>query len=308
MKPLGKLGAVALCFIGILGLNAQSINGVRFFKLNVQQLNTSRNLTNGALESFGTGSNEQNYFIDASMKFPIKLKGNLQIIGSLGYEREAVFGLYSPEEVNEGEDLNLHSAQTSLIVMQKLSHNRRITSRLAWVSNSNRFFSTDPKATAWAATVLYEKPIPNGKLGYGFAVGTCQRFSFSPLFMWQKGLGKNFGIDMFLPSHLLLTKQLNKSSRLIGGFKGQASSYFVEQQFQTFHNNNIYRRITVQALVGYERMINKLVGFETSLGVNIPYRSGIYTADGNQWETLHNFNDRLTPQMKAGIFLAIDRP
>jgi len=302
----GRLSlCMLLCLLGRICM-AQDISAHRFFSLNIQNLSTSSNLTNPNLESFPTRHNDNNFLVDASLKYPIKLRGDLKVIGTMGYERETLFGLYAPSE-DEGEDFTLHSAKTSFILSYDIDPQRKFISRLSWSSNSTRLLSLDPRAASWSGTFLIEKKSARGKFGYGAIVAYSRRLNYLPLILWQKEFRNGFGIDMLLPAKVLITKKLNSISQIYTGVKAQTAGYFVEQNLGDFQNYSTnYRRTAAQAVLGYERMLNKLIGLECNVGLNLPFGSGIYSYD-QKWQRLHNFNDRIAPQFKLGVFLALDR-
>ena len=307
MKQGPKTFCLCALLLGwLLPCNAQDVAAPRFFNLSIQQLSSTTNLTNPLLQSIPVGRNEENFLVDASLKYPIKLQGKLKIIGSLGFKRETLFGLYEPLE-DEGEDMTLHSAKTSFIASYLMQNNSKINVRLGWSSRSSKFLSLHPWASNWSASMLYDKDNGTQRIGYGFIASYGRRLNVLPLFLWQKDLGRGFGLDLLLPSKALITKELNRSSQLFAGIKAQTAGYFVEgDQHPLGDLSANYRRISVQAIFGYEKMINKLVGFSCSAGVNLPFASGMYSFAG-KWNRLHNFQDRVAPQFKAGVFFALDR-
>ena len=293
-----------LCSIAVCALS-QNLDNPRFFTLNLQSLNTINQLTNNQLSSFPVPDNDQNFLADASLRFPIKWKGNLKVIGTIGYEREAVFGLYSRNE-GEGEDWDFHSVKGSTIFAYDLNPKKKLTARVAWSSSSTRFLSTTRGAQRLTGTILVENQTQKGAFGYGLAVSEGQSTTVLPLLLWQQELSKGYALDIFVPSRILVKKRFSSIHELYGGLRAQSAQYLFEGSLSNAFGDINYRRITIQSVLGYERMITNMIGLDVSVGVNLPYKSGVFNYDQG-WKQLHDFKEKMRPQFQAGIFLAIDR-
>ncbi len=255
--------------------------------------------------SFSVPHNDQNFLADASLRFPIKWRGNLKVIGTLGYEHEAVFGHYSQYE-NEGEDWDFHNVKGSVIFTWQPTEKKRLTARIAWSSSSTQFLSLAQDAQRLTGLFMVENDVRKGKLGYGLAVSHGQNTNVLPLVIWDQELTHGYSVDVFLPSRIYLRKRLSDTHEFYGGLRAQSAQYLFEGAVNNSLRDMNYRRITIQGVLGYERMITRMIGVDFSAGVNLPFKSGVYTYDRG-WRQMHDFKDKLRPQFQAGIFLALDR-
>lgn len=301
----GRWSVCALCCLPyMLGL-CQDLDNPRFFTLNLQSLNTSNQLTNSTLGSFSVPENDQNFLADASLRFPIKWHGNLKVIGTLGYEREAVFGQYSYFD-DDGDDWDFHNVKGSLIFTWQQNLTKRFTARMAWSSSSTRFLSFAQDAQRLTGLFMVENDVSKGKFGYGLAVSHGQNTNVLPLIVWEQELAKGYSVDIFLPSRAYLRKRISDSNAFYGGLRAQSAQYLFEGALNNSLSDLNYRRITIQGVFGYEQMITRMIGVDISAGVNLPFKSGVFTYD-NGWQQMHDFKDKLRPRFQAGIFLALDR-
>ena len=58
--------------------------------------------------------------------------------------------------------------------------------------------------------------------------------------------------------------------------------------------------------MGAEKQLTSLFGLMVEAGATKPLISGVFAFDG-QWEKLHDFNEKISPYAKFGLFLSINK-
>ena len=315
-KSIKTLGAAyrCICLLFALGCicpcakkcKAQSLDDPRFFDLSYQSFSTPTrpiNLPGPFSSNFDPSAN---YMVDASFRFPISLGDKTRVLGQLSYRNEFAFGFWEPGE-NELDDFELRESTASVIVQNKANSGRTITNVLNVSSNSTQALSLDRKHLRFNYMGLIEWSKKEGrKMGIGAIVSVQNEVTILPVIRYNKDLGSDWSLRMLLPSKILVRKELSNRSRLIGGMRADAASYVLNgTNFGGLpYEESLYRRITIQGVVGYEYQVSKWMGLRLEGGMCMPYRMGLFDSSANN-EMLHDFRDRMTPHINVGMFLSL---
>ena len=310
-KWMKRISRLCMCVAMIFGFSkccsCQDISAPRFFKFNYQSLSTPTQPLNVPTTLNRQLENENNYLIEASLRFPVRMGERTQVLGQLGFHNEFAFGYFSNAEL-ETEEVELFSYSGGIIVRHELKNGLTITNATEVSSQGSE--RTRFSRTAWNYSnfTLLEKNINNGKVGLGVAAAYCNRARVLPIIRYQKQLGEKWALDIFLPVKLEATRRISKNSQLSFGIKGEAGQYALDQQdFGGLPESDLsFNRISIRGTVGYERQISKLVGMAVEAGICAPYRMGIFARD-NSATLIHNFNDRITPHVNVGLFMSVPR-
>jgi len=295
-------------FLLVFGSNqaiSQNIDAPRFFKISFQNLGSSKTSWGSGPQTNAPFKNAQNHLLEAQLRCPILLKGKTRLIAELGYNREDLFGFYLPQE-GDDEELGLHKVSLAMLVDHRFDSGWRWMSKWSFTNNAHQAFYFGRSSIGVSAVQLFEKNIRGGRIGLGARVGYRNQWTIFPLFSFQKDLDKRWEIDMVLPVRVLVSNKLTSGTRIYGGVKGSAGSYFLGGASFANFDEATYRRISVHSLLGYERQITSLVGLSVEAGATLPVRSSIYEWD-RQWIKTHDFSEKISPYFKVGLFLSIDR-
>lgn len=300
MLLLFALGSQSLC--------GQDLASPRFFKLQFQSLGQTVAPVvprNAKFEDPDDLDEEPNFLIESSLRFPIKLKGQTRIFGEVGFKNEFVYGFYSSEE-QELETMELFQADFSLIAQHKFNQGLTLSNALSVSSRSSSALDLDRQALRFSNLSMLEKQLPNGEWGIGAAVTYNQRLSIIPLVKYKAVFAKGWSLDLLLPAKALLIKNLVGNARVMVGFRGSTANYFVHAGDLEMNTpgDARYRRMNVNGLVAYERLLTPWLGFSSELGINMPLRSGLYDPNDPALE-IHSFQNRVSPHFKVGLFLCI---
>ena len=305
---LGGLSAFLLTLLAWVFLPTnvlgQSIESPRFFKLNFQSLGSTSSPVYGGNNPLPFDS-EQNFLIDASLRFPLKLQGSTMLLGKLDFEQEMMFGFYDPEDA-EIDELALFQSSFSLIALHDFHAGLRLTSMLDLSSNSTKGIDLTSDALRFSAMNLLEWRQEDRSFGFGAVLTYRNSLTALPIVKYEGPLFGNWRVDALLPSHLLVTNRLSNDSRFFVGMRGSAGTYLLRDDDVAYsgYMGDHYKRITINGVVGYERQLTPWIGISAEMGVAMPYRSGIFDAQDNRLE-LHSFDDRLSPHFKVGFFLSL---
>ena len=292
-------------------LCGQALAAPRFFKLHFQSLGatTAPVIPVGAQfadpEDAEEIDDEPSFLFEASLRFPIKLKGKTQLFGELGHKNEFVHGFYSSEE-RELESLELFQTDFSLILRHRFDPSWTLTQASSLSSRSTTALDMDRNAWKFSSLAMLEKKIPHGEIGLGTIISYDQRGSIFPVFKYQRSFERGWSLDLLLPAKALVIKDLPGNARLMGGFRGSNASHFVHpgEVEIDMPGGARYRRMNVHALVAYERLLTPWLGVSTELGVNVPLRSGLYDP-ADPTRVIHNLQSRVSPHLKVGLFLCL---
>ncbi len=282
----------------------QDIESPRFFKLNFQSLGASTSPVFGSSPQLPFES-EQNFLIDASLRFPISMGPQTTILGKIDFEQEVLFGFYVPDEQGL-EELELFESSFSLIALHNFNEGLRWSSIVDVSSSSSKGIDLTADALRFSSMNLLEWRNGGRSFGFGAALTYRQSLTVLPVIKYKAPLFGKWSIDALLPSHLLFTNRISNDSRFLFGLRGSAGSYLIRDNEVAYagYQGDSYKRITVNGVVGYERQLTPWIGLSAEMGISLPYRSGIFDTDNRRLE-LHNFNDRVSPHFKVGFFLSL---
>lgn len=290
----------------------QDLSSPRFFTFNVQSLSSSTRpvIPLTALSEFGTREARPNFLYEFALRFPIKMKGKTQLFGEIGHKNEYFSGIYSFQRGagDKLEALELFETSGSLILLHKFSERWKLVNVLRVHTDSNKAFDFGQPALGYTNVTMLEKKVPKGTLGFGGLVSVNQNITLLPVFKYEARLGKRWGLDILLPSRVLVTRNFSKRTRLLFGFRGDAATYFLNGSagLEAPLADTNFRRISINGVVGAERQLSPLVGIRAELGASIPYRCGVF--DYKQVNLgIHDFQNRVSPYFKVGVFLSLPR-
>lgn len=289
-------------------LCAQDLAAPRFFKLQFQSLGSTVAPivpTGAKLEDPEDVDEEPNFLIESSLRFPIKLKGQTRIFGELGYKNEFVHGFYSSEEL-EVETMELFQTDFTLLLQHKFRQGLTLSSALSVSSRSSENLDFNRQALRFSNLSMIEGQLAKGEWGIGTAISYNQRLSIVPLVKYKTPFAKGWSLDLLLPSKALVIKNISAKERLMMGFRGSHANYYVhagDLEMDTPRDAR-YRRMNINGLVAYERLLTPWLGVSSELGVNIPLRSGLYDPNDPTLE-IHSFQNRVSPHFKVGLFLCV---
>ena len=308
-----KRKACFFCLLSIMifagkPLKCQDISAVRFFNINYQTLGAPNMLMPQQGGYVPSNAYEPNHLIKAELKFPIKLSGRTKIFGELQYNNEYIFGIYSPIDDDGVAPIKLHQSGLSLIVSHQFGNGFRLLNKFGVDNSSDHFLSAGRNTLAVNNSMLLQREDAKGKVGLGFSCGLAYigGISVLPLVLVERELSNNWELDLLLPAKILAIKNLSNDSRLLMGVKGSTANYFLSgMAFDNLSGLN-YRRLSANAIVGYEKLITPLVGIGVEAGATMPLQSGIYRQD-NRWREVHNFSQKVDPYFNFKIFFAIPK-
>lgn len=302
----GKIGVICLLCLWSQVLKCQDIESPRFFKFNIQSFSPTNQLISQQGHIVSPQDDEPGYLLSSQLLFPIKLKGKTKLIGELDYGRESVYGLHNS---NTEQDQFLHFSKLGLTIIAQHKFSEKVSYMAAFKAKagSQEMFAIDNQSLSYNATHLLQNKI-NKKttVGLGFQLGYNQRFAILPIVKYEKEFGNNWKADILLPSQALFYKKINDTKRLFFGIKGSRASYHINQA-EILNSTDIYfRRITANVIAGYEKQLAGPLGVRIEAGADIPIQSGLYRLD-KTWQQVHDYQRSITPYIKAGVYLAIDK-
>lgn len=299
---------VCLCSSGWQRLCAQDISSVRFFKLNFNTLSSPNSIISDLPQGAMPVDDEPSQLFGLDLRFPIKLQGATKLIGAIGYDRELLAGFaFIDEGENEIEPLSLHNPSLSLAVLHSFNEQWSLKNNLTFQSRSDQFFSFSAQSIAFRNSLLIEKKKNKDAFGFGISAGySNNRLSILPILVYQKELPNNWQLDFLLPSRALMIKNLNRDTRLLFGVKGNTAQYFFNNQTIDGYAALSYRRLNVNAIVGYEKQLTPLIGVGIEAGATVPLRSGLYQ-NSSTWQEVHNFGDKIAPYFNVKFFLSLPK-
>lgn len=248
-----------------------------------------------------------NFLFDASLRFPIELKGKTKFIGQLDVQQEIMFGFWEAREA-EVEDIHLYENRLSLILTHDFSERTRLYAILRGGSGASRAFDFRDGAQSFNQMLLLEKRSTERRWGAGLAISYQNRFSVLPVLKYEGPVfGGKWDLDILLPARALLRRSLSKTSRVFGGVRASSGTYLVGDHAllqNDLYTNTSYRRINLKGVIGMERQVTPWVGLRAEIGANLPYRSGLYDLENPRLE-IHDFNERIQPHVNFGFFLSL---
>ncbi len=304
-KTFAKLIAAVLCvFLALPCLRCQDITSKRFFKLNFNTFSAPNSIFTSIPNTIAPPDYEPSHLIEAELRFPIKLKGQTKLIGQVGYNRELLSGFY----VSDGDDVDLmplHESSFSVAAFHSFKNGLSLKAILSINHQSNQFMRWSRRSFGFRNTVLLEKEKNNKSIGLGISAGRSNgRLSILPLLLYKKELPRNWELDLLLPAKMLLVKNIKSDARLLFGARGSNGNYFFDNQIADAYEDLSYRRLNVNAIIGYERQLTPVIGIGIEGGATIPIRSGLYRLD-QQWTEVHNFGKSVAPYLNVKFFLAL---
>ncbi|MCB9265799.1 MAG: hypothetical protein H6558_12300 [Lewinellaceae bacterium] len=301
------------CFCALLALaprqlKCQDISATRFFKIDYQTLGSPSQLVPRQGGFVPSRAYEPNHLIKAELKFPVKLKGRTRVFGELKYNNEYVFGIYSPIEDDGVSPIKLHESSLSFIVSHKFGNGYSLLGKFGMENSSDHFWKAGGNSLSWSNSILLQKENANGKYGLGASCGLAVlgRLSILPLILYQRKLPRNWELDLLLPAKMLAIKNVSNSSRFIMGVKGSSGNYYLSGLAMDGLSGLNYRRLSANAILGYEKLVTPLVGVGIEAGATIPVQSGVYRQD-KRWQEVHNFGQKVDPYFNFKIFFAVPR-
>lgn len=301
---LGKCCLLAVLFAWTKPCSGQDISAPRLFKLNYQTLNLPRLALNEHAESVAAPDDEPSKLLDVQLRFPLVMGKQTKLLGQFAYSNEWLSGFYNPnqEEEDWGEGYSMHESEFSLLLLHQLNGLNTLKAQASFGSSATMFFSTNPLAYNYGLTALIERETRDKTLGFGLSLRYGRQFTVIPVLLYQKSFANNWKLDIALPAKIQVIKNTTPNARFIMGMRGNTGSYFLD--YDQLTPNALYQRINANAFVGYERMLNKYVGLGLDAGVSMPIRSRII-----DWEDrgliIHDFQNRITPNVSARLFFSI---
>lgn len=290
---------------------AQDIESTRFFKLNLNTLSSPNSYFSqspySTSASFPAQNIEPAQLIEAELRFPIQITGPTKWIGRLSYDQEFLTGFYFNPGETDQQALDFHRSQLSLTVLHEFNERFFLTTDLSLTSRSNQFLAFGNQSFIIRNTFLFESRQKGISIGLGASTGySSNRFTFLPLLKYKKDLSRNWQLDFLLPAKLLAIKKLDKRNRLLFGLKGNTATYFFDDQLENTPTNVEYRRLNVNLIAGYERMLSPLVGIGLEMGATRNLQSGLYQLEDRRIE-IHNFGRSVEPYFNLKFFLALPK-
>lgn len=285
-----------------------SVDATHFFDFEFRSISIPQNLLNSEGESVESlGDREPTNQLDLSLKFPVVLKKDWQLIGVAGYRNELVFDHVLPGNDDIFQTV-FHRFSLSGIYMRELDNDWFL-----WAGARMNVQTANPvrvqKSVDVSSQLLVGKSWDEGKLALGVTAGRniFGRATVLPLLMYQHKLSERYSVEAFLPSHITAFRHFNKKHRLFLSAQGANSNYrysvprVIEGESLT---ELTYRRLAIRSLAGYEVMVAGPLGFGIDAGVEIPLRYGIYNQTGR--DLLHDYGSgKASPYLGARFFLTI---
>lgn len=310
--PGGKACIFCLLSLMVFGarrLKCQDISAARFFSIEYQTLGSPTQLIprqGGGVAPAQTY--EPSHLIKAELKFPVKLRGNTRIFGELQYNNEYIFGSYSPFDEDGADPIKLHQSSLSFMVSHRLGKGYSLLGKFGVEQSSDRFWNSSGSALSWGNSILLLREHAGGKYGLGASCGydIMGRMNFMPLLLYQEQLSESWQLDLLLPAKVLAIRKLSNDSRLLMGVRGSNANYYLSGLSMDHLSGLNYRRLSANALIGYERLLTPLVGLGFEAGATIPLQSGIYRQE-QRWQEVHNFRQGVDPYFNIRIFFAVPK-
>lgn len=301
----GKLCLLMLCCSLCNWLKAQNIESPRFFTLNLQSFSPAQQLISQEGKVVSPSDDEPGILFSTKLLFPISLKGKTKLIGSIEYGRERLNGLH---DITEGEDEELvfNKMGLSLIAKHKINDKLSYCAAFKIKNGAEELSFSTSEAYNFSSSHILQKKVTNGEIGLGVQIGYNQRLSILPIIKYEKELANNWKVDILLPSKALFYKTLSDMDRFYFGVRGSRGNYLLNQTNSINDASLYYRRLTVNAMFGYEKQLSGLLGVFMEAGASTPIRSGLFSVD-QRWEEVHAYEESINPYVKFGVFLAIDK-
>ncbi len=297
---------LSLMLFGARKLKCQDISSTRFFNFDFQTLGSPQQLMPRQGGLVPANAYEPGHLIRAELKFPVKLKGQTKIFGELQYNNEYIYGIYSPLDDDGVAPIKLHQSGLSFMVLHKFQNGYQLLSKVGMESSSDHFSNMGANTLSFCNSTLVQKASGNGKFGLGASFGFDKAggLNIMPLVLYQKKLPRNWELDLLLPAKALAIKNISTSSRFFMGIKGSNASYYLSNPGLENFSGLSYRRLSTNAILGYEMMVTPLVGVGIEAGATVPVQSGIYRMD-KRWQEVHNFGQKVDPYFNLKVFFAL---
>ncbi|NND07944.1 MAG: hypothetical protein HKN87_16315 [Saprospiraceae bacterium] len=294
---------LALLLLNFVCIQAQDVDAPRFFEMSMQNAPLPQQVVNEDLRSFHSSAKETQWQLESRLRYPISLKGRTKIIGEVSYDHRGLYGFYSLAE-NENEEVHLHKLSMGFMSLHQLSPRSVLKSRIGIKQSSSQLSQLNGRSTLYSTTHLLEQDIDGGKVGFGARIAYRNRLTVIPIFLYERTWANGWSFDALLPVQVTAEKLLDADKRIIMGLKGSSDNYFVANDLDFVDESSNFRRIGVNAMIAYEKQITPIFGANIEAGASVPLFSGLYKLD-NRWSRTHNFQERVTPYLKVGIFCAI---
>ncbi len=294
-----------LILLFMLGYSeGQDLSAPRFFNISMANLSVPQQLFTPGNSHLRDRRAEPPIMVKSNLRYPISLYGRTRIIGEIAYKRQTLAGFYDPTERDDA-DLVMHQAAFSFMGLHSISDRWNWIGRLSLKNNSTSLFDVHSMGSVLSISQVLERKTASGKIGGGIRFSYRDRLSIIPIFLWQKTLGQQWEIDMLLPAKILFYRNFGIDSRFMIGVKGDASNYYIQDHlFESMYDTN-YRRIDINTLLGFEKQVSSMIGLSFEAGATIPVFSGVYSRQSS-WFLVHDFQERVTPFARLGVFCSID--
>lgn len=288
-------------------VRCQNLDAPRFFKFSLQSFSATSSPIYGGSTAPVLGHAAPNYLIEASLRFPIKLKGRTQFIGKVDIDQEVMFGFWEESEA-EIEDVHLYDNSLSVIMFHDFNETWRLYSTLKMSTSSTRALDWRRGSHALAQASFLEKRTDKAKWGIGLATSLSTNVSILPILKYEGPIFGRWNLDLFVPAKILINRRLNASNKIFTGLRASSANYLLGDNavISDLYTNSSYRRINLKAVLGYEHQLTPWVGLSAEVGAALPYRSGLYDLEQPSIE-LHDFGRQLAPHVSFGVFLSLPK-
>lgn len=226
--------------------------------------------------------NRVNHFehirVSANMRFFAK---NRWVIGStIGYSNVRFAGDIS-NPITKENLTHLRTYQELLLGINALytttiAGKRAIFTGSLRVDTSIKHFER-LKGLLTSVLILKSDHKTNFSLGLLFNIDPKVEFPVLPIIAYQNQLGRNYLLDIALPSGMHLRKTFGSSSRLSLGTDLEQVSFYLFDAFKE-HQTYIYRQIDINSGVKYEKAFGDLI-ITAKTGVKSTYKGNLFEKD-----------------------------
>jgi glycosyltransferase involved in cell wall biosynthesis len=233
---------------------------------------------------------ERNNKFEVSLKFPIKRKGSLKLIGGFRYLYEEFtfkdasgfsdYALYS-----NLQQKHLKSIGVNLSILQSLGETKFLIWRNDFDLNGD-YTSKDLPTSSFikaSSSLLYGwKKCETKSTAIGLYLNySLGRQSLAPVFLYNNTFSKHWGVEALLPAAAKLRYNLNEKSLMYAGYTLEGGSYNLDidnpaiQQYKSLQ----LRKSNIRFFLEFQREIYKFVWFSVTTGMRLPTNFNLTTKD-----------------------------
>jgi len=233
---------------------------------------------------------ERNNKFEVSLKFPIKTKGSLKLIGGFRYLYEEftfkdASGISDYALYSNLQQKHLKSIGANLSVLQSLGETKFLIWRNDFDLNGDYTSKNLPTSSFIKAssTLLYGwKKCETKSTAIGLYLNySLGRQSLVPVFMYNNTFNAHWGIEALLPASAKLRYNLNEKSLMYAGYILDGGSYNLDidnpaiRQYKSLQLRKSYIKLFVE----FQRELYKIIWFSVTAGIRQPTNFNLTTKE-----------------------------